>query len=139
MSQYHKAWGLSAGHPRSKLEERVSGFESVEDMVERGVNWSGDPVSGGRGVEITVMPHPVYKSGRRKWVGEYAILPTGDGRALSRTTFPNAPMGPTQETARAAAKRDAEHVIRTMRVSIPGDEPNQRRTVNLVDLIGGTA
>lgn len=126
MSQYHKAWGLSAGHPRSKLEERVSGFESVEDMVERGV-------------EITVMPHPVYKSGRRKWVGEYAILPTGDGRALSRTTFPNAPMGPTQETARAAAKRDAEHVIRTMRVSIPGDEPNQRRTVNLVDLIGGTA
>lgn len=103
--------------------KRLSGFNSVEDMVERGV-------------EIMVIPHPVYKSGGRKWVGEYAILPTGDGMALSRTTFPHAPMAPTQGGARDAARSDAEHAIRTMRITIPGDEPGQRRTVDLVDLIG---
>ena len=126
MSKHHKAWMLLAAPTMSVFEKRVSWFKSVEDLMERGV-------------EIAVIPHPVYKSGRHKWVGEYTILPNGDGKALSRTTFPNAPTGPTQEAARAAAKRDAEGVIRTMRVSIPGSEPNQRRMVDLVDLIGRTA
>lgn len=126
MSKHYKAWRLLAAPAMSVFEKRVSGFKSVEDLVERGV-------------DITVVPHPVYKSGGRKWVGEYTILPTGDGKALSRTTFPNAPMGPTREAARIAAKRDAEHAVRTMRVSIPSDEPNRRRTVDLVDLIGGTS
>ena len=126
MSKHYKVWMLLAAPTMSVFEKRVSGFKSVEDLVERGV-------------EIMVVPHPVYKSGGSKWVGEYAILPTADGKALSRTTFPNAPMGPTREAARAAAKRDAEGAIRTMRVSIPGSEPNQRRMVDLVDLIGRTA
>lgn len=134
MSRYHRASALTdeqtAEFERMRagvavVLERLSGFSSVEDMVERGV-------------EIRVIPHPVYKSGRRRWVAEYTILPSGEDKGLSRVTFPNAPMAPTQGEARDAAKSDAEHAIRTMRLSIPGDEPGRRRTVDLVDLIGAS-